>query len=76
MVDVYDFCELCTDDSVEVAIYDMTTDEEVFRGEMSEAKDSDYAFCDVLSFDVCPVNGNGTSLLILNIETDDEDEHD
>lgn len=75
MVDVYDFCELCTDDSWKIAIYDFTTEEEVFRGSIRDAMDSDYAFCDVLSYDIC-VSDDSDVAMILNIETDDEDELD
>ena len=67
-MDVYDFCNLCTDDSIEIAIYDFYGEEEVFRGTMREAMDSDWDSYDVESFDLTP-----DGMIILNIDTEDDD---
>ena len=66
---VYDFCHLCTDDQVEIRIYDMNNDveDEVFVGEMRDAMYGDFAEYDVDSFDYTPDG------LILNIDTTEED---
>lgn len=65
-MDVYDFCYLCTDDTVEVRIYDMNpaVENEVFRGSMWDAEQSAFSDYEVLSFDLDPREG-----LILNIDT-------
>lgn len=65
-MDVFDFCSLCTDDMVEVRIYDMnpTVDKEVFRGSMWDASQSAFSDYEVSSFDLDPQAG-----LILNIVT-------
>ena len=66
---VYDFCYLCTDDSVEIHIFDMNEDveEEVFFGTMRDAQLSDFANCEVESYDVTPHDG-----IILNIDSSDD----
>ena len=65
---VYDFCSLCTDDSVEVSIYDMNEDVEigVFGGSMRDAMYSDWADYEVDSFDLTPDG------LCLNIDTSED----
>ena len=72
-MDVYDFCYRCTDDCWIVAIYDMRTEEEVFHGSMRDAMDSDFAFCDVLSFDLVPAFEDSDVAVILNIETEEDE---
>jgi hypothetical protein len=67
-IDVYDFCMLACDDGAPCAIYDMTTEEEVFNGDFRDCMESDYCDCTVMSFDV----ENGKD--ILNIETGDEED--
>jgi len=64
-MDVYNFCELATDDGYNCAIYDMNTsvEQEVFRGTLREARDSDFSEYDVMSFDL------DDGVIILNIET-------
>lgn len=65
-MDVFDFCNLCTDDTAEVRIYDMNpaVENEVFRGSMWDAQQSAVSDYEVLSFDLDPQAG-----LILNIDT-------
>lgn len=65
-MDVFGFCNLCTDDTVEVRIYDMNPDveNEVFKGSMWDAQQSAFSDHEVLSFDLDPHDG-----LILIIDT-------
>ena len=65
-MDVFDFCNLCTDDTAEVRIYDLNPDveNEVFKGSMWDAEQSAFSDYEVLSFDLDPREG-----LILNIDT-------
>lgn len=65
-MDVYNFCNLCTDDSVPARIYDMNPaiENEVFSGTMREATYSAWEGYEVFSFDLDPEAG-----LILNIDT-------
>ena len=75
--DIYSFVDLCSDDSVTCAIYDMRADEEVFRGELSEAKYSDFGDCEICAIDLCPYDVRrdpNAPVIIFNIETDEEDE--
>lgn len=67
---VHDFCFLCTDDQVEIRIYDMNDDveDEVFVGTMRDAMYGDFADYEVDSFDYTPDG------LILNIDTTEEDD--
>lgn len=51
-MDVYDFCMLCTDDSIGVVIYDFAGEDTVFNGTLKEAMDSDFANYEVQSFDL------------------------
>ena len=55
-MDVFDFCNLCTDDTVEVRIYDQNPDveNEVFKGSMWDAEQSAFSDYEVLSFDLNP----------------------
>jgi hypothetical protein len=65
-MDVFYFCNLCTDDTAEVRIYDLNPDveNEVFKGSMWDAEQSAFSDYEVLSFDLDPREG-----LILNIDT-------
>lgn len=65
-MDVFDFCNLCTDDTSEVRIYDMNppVENEVFKGSVWDAQQSVFSDYEVLSFDLDPRDG-----LILNIDT-------
>lgn len=65
-MDVFAFCNLCTDDTAEVRIYDLNPDveNEVFKGSMWDAEQSAFSDYEVLSFDLDPQEG-----LILNIDT-------
>ena len=65
-MDVFDFCNLCTDDTAEVRIFDLNPDveNEVFKGIMWDAYQSAFSDWEVLSFDLDPRDG-----LILNIDT-------
>lgn len=65
-MDVFSFCNLCTDDTVEVSIYDLNPDveNEVFKGTMWDAEQSAFSDYEVLSFDLDPRDG-----LCLNIDT-------
>lgn len=69
-MNVYDFCNLCTDDSTIIAVYDFTSEDEIFCGSMRDAMWEDFSDCEVLSFDICPPDGRGVSM-ILNIETEE-----
>ena len=69
---IYDFCYLCTDDSVEIAIYDFTTEEEIFTGSLRDA-DFEHGDLEVLSFDITPPDSRGITL-ILNVETESEED--
>jgi len=62
---VYDFCALCTDDSVDVSIYDMNeaVEQQIFSGSMRNAMESEWADFEVDSFDLTPDG------LCLNIDT-------
>lgn len=66
-MNVYDFCDLCTDDGAPVRIYDMNPaiENEVFSGAMRDAMlYSDWECYEVVSFDLDPEAG-----LVLNIDT-------
>lgn len=65
-MDVFDFCNLCTDDTVEVRIYDMnpSVENEVFKGSVWDSEQSAFSDYEVASFDLDPREG-----LILNIDT-------
>lgn len=70
-MDIYEFLGLLIEDDETIAIYDMTSGEEVFCGEASEAIFCDYSDCEVLSFDLCHDDKRGVRM-ILNIETEEE----
>lgn len=72
-MDIYEFVNLLTDDSAVVAVYDYTTEEEVFCGEARELLWEDIRDCEVLSVDLCTGDPCGV-LLILNIETESEED--
>ena len=65
---VYDFCNLCTDDSHEICIYDMRVGDDVFKGTIDDAMYSDYSEYEVLSYDL----DYGDVYMCLNIETDED----
>lgn len=74
-MDVYDFCMLCTDDSVVISVYDLNEDvsDEVFHGEMHELLYGDkWLDNEVMSFDL---NFND-QYFCLNIDTSDDEEED
>lgn len=64
-MDVYDFCGLCTDDTIQLSIYDMhpEIEHEVFKGSMWDAQQSPFSDYEVYSFDLSPDG------LTLNIDT-------
>lgn len=64
-MDVFDFCGLCTDDTMEVRIYDMNPaiEREVFVGSIWDAQQSAFSDYDVSSFDL------DEGRIILNIDT-------
>lgn len=64
-MDVYDFCMLSTDESIDVVIYDFDGEDTVFNGSMKEAMDSDWKDYEVQSFDVDFLN----KVFYLNIDT-------
>lgn len=72
-MDVFDFCDLCTDDTAEVRIYDMNPDieKEVFTGTMQDAMNSDFAYSEVQSFDLCGgnIHDGYAPFIVLNIDT-------
>ena len=61
-----------TDDSVTVAVWDFTAEDEVFCGSAQEAG-WEYGDEEVLSFDICPADSRGVTFII-NIETEEDDE--
>ena len=65
-MNVFDFCDLCTDDEAPVRIYDMNPviENEVFSGTMRDAMFCAWERYEVESFDLVPEDG-----LILNIDT-------
>lgn len=67
---VYDFCNLCTDDSTEIRVFDMNEEvtTEIFVGTMRDAMFEFFcAGLEVLSFDMDPQCG-----LILNVDTSED----
>lgn len=65
-MNIYDFCNLCTDDGSVFRIYDMNPaiENEVFVGSMHDAIYSEWEGYEVLSYDLDPQAG-----LIVNIDT-------
>jgi len=72
-MDIYDFCGLVSDDSVMVAIWDFTTEEEVFCGELRDAAHDEWGGYEILSIDFCVSDPRGVSV-ILNIETEEDED--
>lgn len=72
-MDVFDFCNLCTDDTAEVRIFDLNPDveNEVFKGSMWDAEQSAFSDWEVLSFDLCVgnIHDGFAPFIILNIDT-------
>ena len=72
MMNVSDFCNLCTEPKMtEVSIFDLNEDTPmsssiVFHGTMDEAYNSQYRNCEVCSFDLTDEG------LTLNIDTSDD----
>jgi len=71
-MDIYDFVNLLTDDSSVVAVYDYTTEEEVYCGEARDLLYEDIRDCEILAVDLCNGDPRG-AVLILNIETEKEE---
>lgn len=71
-MDIYDFVNLLTDDSAVVAVYDYTTEEEVYCGEARDLLYEDIRDCEILAVDLCSGDPRGV-VLILNIETEKEE---
>lgn len=69
---VYDFLMLLIEDDSMIALYDFTTEEEVFCGEAAEAIDCDFCDCEVMSFDLCRDDARGVQM-VLNIESEAEE---
>ena len=69
-MDVYDFLNLLTDDSVEIAVYDFSAEEEIFTGTARDAMYEDFSNCEVESVDVDTYSKRGI-FLILNISTEE-----
>ena len=70
---VYDILYLLGDDGEEIAVFDLTTCEEVFCGSARDAMYSDFGDCEVASFDLDHHDPRGV-LLVLNIEIEEEEE--
>lgn len=71
-MDIYNFCGLCSDDSVIVAVYDFTTEEEIFCGSLRDAS-FDYGDYEIIAIDLDVRDSRGVSI-ILNIETEEEED--
>ena len=69
---IYDWVYLLSDDSVEVAIWDFTAEEEIFCGSAQNAS-FDYGEYELMSVDIVPADERGVTV-ILNIESESEDE--
>lgn len=69
---VYDFVELLTDDCETVAVWDYRTEEEVFKGSAREAS-WDFGEYEILGIDLVPKCAGCEEIVILNIETEEED---
>ena len=72
-MDIYEFVSLLTDDSATIAVFDFTTEEEIFCGTARDAQFEDFSDCEIMSIDIIPSDSRGVSV-ILNIETESEDE--
>lgn len=73
---VYDFCYLCTDDSEEILIWDICSEQQVFSGSMREAMYSKYADAEVCSFDILHNADMSIASIELNIEWEDDEYED
>lgn len=51
-LDVYSLCGYALDEWESVKIYSIDRNEEVFEGTFEEARDSEYADCEIMSFEV------------------------
>lgn len=72
-MDIYDFTCLVSDDSALVAIYDYTTEEEVFCGELREAS-LEFGEYEIIGVDILRGGDDRRGVtLILNIETEEEE---
>lgn len=67
---IYEFVNLLSDDSIEVAVWDFTAEDEVFCGSASDAS-WDFGDYEILGIDITPPDKRGVSV-ILNIETEGE----
>lgn len=65
---VYDFLDIFNDDCLPCAIYDCTSETEVFSGKFREAMYSDYGDCEVDGVDL----DEGT--ILITITTDEEED--
>jgi len=74
-MDIYEFVNLLTDDSATVAVFDLTTGEEIYLGEAREAQ-LDFADYEIMSIDLVPKCEKTEAIIVLNIETEDEGEED
>ena len=70
-MDIYEFVSLLTDDSAEIAVYDLSAGEEIFWGEARDAQFEDFSDCEIMSIDIIPADSRGVSV-VLNIETEEE----
>lgn len=75
-MDIYEFTNLLSDDSVTIAIYDYTTEKEVFVGEARDATDK-FSYSEIVGIDVLRPNDDRRGITcILNIETDEDGEEE
>ena len=73
-MDIYTFCELCIDDSVDVAIWDCTTEEEAYRGALREAAFGDFGDYEIVAIDLVYPNLPHDVSIVLSIETEEEED--
>lgn len=72
-MDIYDFSCLVSDDSAIVAIFDYTTEEEIFCGELRQAS-LEFGGYEIIGFDILRGGDDKRGVtLILNIETEEEE---
>lgn len=67
---VYDFVDLLVDDSCNLIVYDLTSQEEIFNGPAREVTFEDAADLEIVSIDA----PERTWSFTVNVETDDEQE--
>lgn len=65
---VYDFVDLLVDDSCNLIVYDLTTQEEIFNGPAREVTFEDAADLEILSIDA----PERTWSFTVNVETEDD----